>query len=82
MKSVPGITDKITAAVTNATKTAHADSFQIVFLASIAFGGCAIVAAFLCVPVDQHLDDVVAAKLHGSGASEETLYSEKVEPAH
>ena len=48
---------------------------RILFLASIAFGGLAIIAALVSVPIDQHLDNVVAAKLAGSGESEEALQS-------
>lgn len=75
MKAVPGATDSVLLATKEATKTAYSQSFRIVFLASIAFGGLAIIAALVSVPIDQHLDNVVAAKLAGSGESEEALQS-------
>lgn len=73
MASVPSITEKIIIAVADAVKTAYSQSFRIVFLASIAFGGMAVVAALLSVSVDERLDSTVAAKLSGAGASEEAL---------
>ena len=59
--------------VADAVKTAYSQSFQTVFLASIAFGGAAVIAALFSVSVDEKLDNVVAAKLSGTGASQEAL---------
>jgi ABC-type thiamin/hydroxymethylpyrimidine transport system permease subunit len=80
ISTVPGMTDQISAIVTNAVKTAYSQSFQTVFLASIAFGGMAIIAAVFSVPVDDKLNNTVAAKLAGTGASDEALND--IEKAH
>ncbi|KAJ5668718.1 hypothetical protein N7462_009788 [Penicillium macrosclerotiorum] len=79
LEAVPGMTDSILTAVSNAEKTAYSQSFRTVFLASIAFGGLAIIAAFLSVPVDDKLNNVVAAKLSGTGASQEELQTNEKE---
>lgn len=80
ISTVPGMTDQISAIVVNAVKTAYSQSFQTVFLASIAFGGMAVVAAVFTVPVDDELNNTVAAKLAGTGASDEALND--IEKAH
>ncbi|KAJ5106234.1 hypothetical protein N7456_002909 [Penicillium angulare] len=80
MEAVPGISDKIILIVTSATKTAYSQAYRTVFLASIAFGGLAIVAAFFSVPMDDKLNNAVAAKLSETGASQEELtHNEKEE---
>ncbi|KAJ5543894.1 hypothetical protein N7494_005173 [Penicillium frequentans] len=73
LQAVPGMTDSILAAIGNAEKTAYSQSFRTVFLVSIAFGGLAIIAAVVSVPIDDKLNNVVAAKLSGTGASREEL---------
>jgi ABC-type thiamin/hydroxymethylpyrimidine transport system permease subunit len=80
ISTVPGMTDQISAIVVNAVKTAYSQSFQTVFLASIAFGGMAVIAAVFTVPVDDELNNTVAAKLAGAGASDEALND--IEKAH
>lgn len=80
ISTVPGMTDQISAIVVNAVKTAYSRSFQTVFLASIAFGGMAVIAAVFTVPVDDELNNTVAAKLAGTGASDEALND--IEKAH
>lgn len=47
IQAFPGITPAIIAAATNGFRQAYGASFQTVFLASIAFGSVAILAAFL-----------------------------------
>lgn len=76
MEKVPGITEKIMLAAGNAVKIAYSESFRTVFLVSIAFGGLSTIAALLSVSVDDKLDNLVAAKLSGAGASQERLRSE------
>lgn len=83
LTSVPGVTPSIIAIGLNAVKTAYSESFRTVFLASIAFGGLAVVAALFSVNVDKELNNAVAAKLAGTGASEEALDNvNDVEKAH
>ena len=76
MKAVPGINAQIIAAATEASKTAYSQAFSTVFLASIAFGGLAIIASLVSVPIDGEFNNVVAAKLSGvtrSSDEEETF---------
>lgn len=68
-ENVPGMTPPILEAVTSAMKTAYSQSFRTVFLASIAFGGLAVVAALLAVDVDARLDGRVARRLRGVQSS-------------
>lgn len=77
MAKIPGITEKIILAVTDAVKTAYSESFSTVFLVSITFGGLSIIAALASVSVDDKLDNVIAAKLSGAGASQEEVYHEE-----
>ncbi|KAJ5377946.1 uncharacterized protein N7496_005355 [Penicillium cataractarum] len=77
MTKIPGITEKIILAVTDAVKTAYSESFSTVFLVSITFGGLSIIAALASVSVDDKLDNVIAAKLSGAGASQEEVYHEE-----
>ncbi|KAI9718535.1 MAG: hypothetical protein M1812_003986 [Candelaria pacifica] len=65
LQAVPGITPTILAAITEPLKTAYSQSFKIVYLTSIAFGGCAIVAACFAKDVDTLMTDQVARRLRG-----------------
>ncbi|KAJ5155934.1 hypothetical protein N7492_008737 [Penicillium capsulatum] len=76
---VPGAGEKVIAAATEAAKTAYAHSFRTVFLVSIAFGSLSMIAALGSVSVDDKLNNVVAAKLSGAGASQEELTIEMEE---
>lgn len=73
IKKVPGITNKVIISTTNATKTAYAQSFRTVFLVGITFGGLSTIAALVSIPVDDKLDNIIAAKLSGTGASQEAF---------
>lgn len=77
MAKIPGITEKIIIAVTDAVKTAYSESFSTVFLVSITFGGLSIIAALASVSVDDKLDNVIAAKLSGAGASQDEINREE-----
>lgn len=74
MDQIPGITESIILAGTNAVKTAYSESFRTVFLVSITFGGLSVIAALVSVSVDDRLDNVIAAKLAGTGSSQEELF--------
>lgn len=63
---VPGITTNIISAVRNAGKTADAQAFKTVYLASIAFGVLSICAALCAQNVDKQLTDNVARRLRGT----------------
>ncbi|KAI9696209.1 MAG: hypothetical protein M1836_005762 [Candelina mexicana] len=71
LQTVPGITPAVVAAVTEPLKTAYAQSFKVVYLASIAFGGCAIVAACFARDVDRLMTDRVARVLRGVDHSDD-----------
>ncbi|KAI9767505.1 MAG: hypothetical protein M1835_007033 [Candelina submexicana] len=71
LQTVPGITPAVVAAVTEPLKTAYAQSFKVVYLASIAFGGCAIVAACFARDVDRLMTDKVARVLRGVDHSDD-----------
>ncbi|KAI9729356.1 MAG: hypothetical protein M1834_006879 [Cirrosporium novae-zelandiae] len=65
LTSVPGITSQIISAVDLAVKTAYAQAFRTVYLASIAFGGLALVAALFSKDIAHLMTDHVARKLRG-----------------
>lgn len=58
-----GITPAIEIAVGTAVKSAYSDSFKVVFLVSIAFGACFVVAALMTPNVETRLTGEVARKL-------------------
>lgn len=67
------MTTKIASAVGEAVKTAYSHSFQTVYLASIAFGGAAIIAAFFSRSIDDKMTSEVAQKLRGVEESEDDV---------
>jgi hypothetical protein len=78
LEAVPGMTDQIAAAVGAALQTAYANSFRTVYLATIAFGGVATIAAFLSRSIDDRMTDEIARKLrHIDSDSDLTLEEEK-----
>ncbi len=64
---VPGITPAVLEGVHAATITAYEKSFQTIYLAAIAFGGVAIISAFLVVSDRQEsvITSEIARKLQG-----------------
>jgi len=52
IEQFPDVTPAIIKAATVAFQAAYANSFQKVFLTTIAFGGCAIIASFLFKDID------------------------------
>lgn len=71
--AVKGVNPHIISVVTEAYKTACSESFKIVYLASIAFGGLAIIAALWSPNMEHKLNDEVARRLHGKGIAENNL---------
>lgn len=55
----------ILAAAATGLENAYSDSFKIVYLVTIAFGGCAGIAAFFAPNMDDKMTDEVARKLQG-----------------
>lgn len=71
--SIPGVTNSIIEAGTNAYKLANADAYRTVFFASIAFSGVALIAALLLPNVDDLLTDKVASQLHKGRKDEKRM---------
>ncbi|KAH0831572.1 hypothetical protein AYO21_01776 [Fonsecaea monophora] len=67
MSKIPGVTPSIIATAATALKDAYSKSFAMVFLASIAFGGCAIIAALFVPNVDDKMTHEVVRRLEASG---------------
>lgn len=65
LADIPGSNSTILAAAATGLQNAYSDSFKIVYLATIAFGGCAIIAALFAPNMDDKMTDEVARKLQG-----------------
>lgn len=61
--SVPGVTAEIIEAATIGTRWAYADSLKYVWLTSIAFGVCAIVACLFIGNITKYMTNRVAARI-------------------
>ncbi|KAL5454836.1 hypothetical protein PMIN07_007380 [Paraphaeosphaeria minitans] len=68
----PGVTPSIIAAIAAAVPTAYSQAFKTVYLASLGFGGIAIIGSLLTVDPEKHLTDKVERRLHGMGVKETT----------
>lgn len=66
----PGVTSSILAAIAGAVPIAYSQAFKTVYLASLGFGGIAIIGSLLTVDPEKHLTDTVERKLqiHGGRA--------------
>ena len=58
-------------------KTAYSQSFKTVFLASIAFGGVAVIAACFSRDIDDRMNSEVARKLRDIGEGKHSDITEK-----
>lgn len=65
LAKVPGLTAAMQAAVNRIVPTAYSQAFKTVYLASLAFGGIAILSSLFSKDVQKHLTDKVERKLHG-----------------
>lgn len=65
IEAVPGVTAQIVEVGAGAYKAAYADAFKTVFLASIAFGGVATIAALLYKEMQAPLSHDVVRRLDG-----------------
>lgn len=77
LTNVPGLTPRILEVAVEANKTAYSKSFQVVYLAAIAFGALSIVAAFCAPNVDEFWTDNVSRRLHGRGLENKAVVVEK-----
>ena len=64
-EAVPGSNSEIVAAIGAGTKSAHASSLSVVYLASLAFAGTALVSAFFLTSVKKYMTGFVNKKVDG-----------------
>ena len=71
----PGVNSSILAAIAGAVPVAYSQAFKTVYLASLGFGGIAIIGSLLTVDPEKHLTDTVERRLNGkrAGGSVETV---------
>lgn len=79
---VPGMTDSITAAVSQALVTAYTRSFRIVFLATIPFSVILVVAACFVPNMEQFLTGNVAKRLQDEVFREEHMLEKSDASSH
>ena len=67
VEAVPGITPKIILIATAAAKVAYQKSFQVIYLAAVAFGACAIIGSLTVseAKLEECMTSDVARKLQG-----------------
>ncbi|KAI0169998.1 putative siderophore iron transporter [Hypoxylon sp. FL1284] len=71
LAAFPGLTDSVQAAVAGVVPTAYAQAFKTVYLASLGFGGIAIVGCLFSKDAQTHLTDTVHRKMHGKTTGKE-----------
>lgn len=79
LAEVPGITKGIIAAVAESLPTAYSQAFKTVYLASLGFGGIAIIGSLLTKDPKKHLTNKVERRMHGKGIGgnlEDATYKE------
>lgn len=67
IERIPGISMSIISIATTGVKQAYSDAFKVVFLASIPFGVCSMIAAFFFVDIDDRLSHDVVRRLDARG---------------
>jgi hypothetical protein len=67
LAEVPGITTAIISAVTGAMPSAYAAAFKTVYLASLGFGGIAIIGSLFTKNPKKHLTNKIERRMHGKG---------------
>ncbi|KAI9735366.1 MAG: hypothetical protein M1818_006561 [Claussenomyces sp. TS43310] len=85
LEAVPGITPQILVALGVAEEDAFSGAVKIVFLATISFGGVAIIASFFIKDIDHLLTNQVIRKLHHrhlKGTHEAVVTDEKRAAQH
>ena len=65
LAKMSGLNSTMLNAVTGIVPTAYSQAFKTVYLASLAFGGIAIVMSLFSKDVQKHLTDKVERKMHG-----------------
>ena len=64
-EQVPGSNAGIVAAIADGTKSAHASSLSVVYLASLAFAGTALISAFFLTSVKKYMTGFVNKQVDG-----------------
>ncbi|KAJ9625976.1 hypothetical protein H2204_010275 [Knufia peltigerae] len=72
LNSIPGMTPQIYQSLMKAASTAYQKSFATVYLMSLAFGGCTIIAALLTRNIDGKLTSHVARRIQVESETEPT----------
>lgn len=75
LATFPGLTDSVKVAVAGVLPIAYSQAFQTVYLASLGFGGIAIVGCLFSKDATKHLTDKVHRKMHGKATGKESLDS-------
>ncbi|KAI0881601.1 trichothecene efflux pump [Annulohypoxylon maeteangense] len=75
LASFPGLTPEIQAAVASVLPTAYSQAFKTVYLASLGFGGIAVVGCLFSKDAQKHLTDKVQRKMNGKATGKESLES-------
>ncbi|ORY09230.1 fungal trichothecene efflux pump [Clohesyomyces aquaticus] len=65
LAKVPGVSQGVMTAIAAAIPTAYGQAFKTVYLASLGFGGIAIIGSLLTVDPKKHLTDKVERRMHG-----------------
>lgn len=77
LEAVPGMNTIIEAAVADGVKTAYSSSFRTVYLASLAFGALAIIAALFSENIDHLLTGYVSRRIRGTVATAGVMEEEQ-----
>ncbi|KAL1909663.1 hypothetical protein Sste5344_004511 [Sporothrix stenoceras] len=77
--AVPDITPTIVMAAVASNKEAYSQSFKIVYLAAIAFGGCGILAALNAPNSESKFTDIIPRKMHDKNLDNKVAQSKVVD---
>ncbi|KAI1076195.1 trichothecene efflux pump [Whalleya microplaca] len=72
LDTFPGLTDAVKGAVASVLPIAYSQAFKTVYLASLGFGGIAIIGCLFSKDAQQHLTDKVGRKMHGKTTGSKT----------
>lgn len=78
-EAVPGSNSEIVAAIAAGTENANADSLSIVYLASLAFGGTALISAFFLTSVREYMTGFVNKQVDGKSRTDKLEYKNEKE---
>lgn len=72
LATFPGLSDAGKAAVASVLPIAYSQAFKTVYLASLGFGGIAIVGCLFSKDAQKHLTDKVERKMHGKATGKDS----------